>query len=256
MNSKLWTCAAAALLVFAVACSTTKTKTNANPTNSNGAIALPTFGPGETYAPAYNAADFSADVTNPWFPLTPGTTNIYTGTKDGKSARNLFQPTTDTKVINGVICRVVYDILYLDGKLAEKTYDYYSQDKAGNVWYFGEDTATYKNGKVDSTDGTWHTGVGGAQPGVFMQADRTGGARFRQEYYKGQAEDTFKALSLSASITVPYGSFTGSLQTEETTSLEPDVVDNKYYVKGIGEVQEAAVKGDTEKLVLTEIKKA
>ena len=60
-------------------------------------------------------------------------------------------------------------------------------------------------------------------------------------------------LRLSASVHVPAGNFTNALRTEETTRLEPDVVDNKYFVRGIGEVEEVAVKGGTEKLVLVEI---
>jgi hypothetical protein len=179
---------------------------------------------------------------------------VYSGTKDGKKALNIFDPTSRTKVIDGVRTRVVEDRLYLNNGLEERTSDYYAQDRCGNVWYFGEDTATLdEQGHVISTEGSFHAGVGGAQPGVFMQAHPEVGRRFRQEWYQGHAEDTFKVLSLSAPVTVPYGSFNDALKTGETTALEPAVVDNKYFVKGIGEVEELAVKGPLEKLQLVEI---
>jgi hypothetical protein len=215
---------------------------------------LPVFGPGADYHPRIDPADFGPNVTNPLFPLKPGRTLVYTGTKDRKKARDTFTTTTRTKVIDGVTTRVVEDRLYLNKVLEERTSDYYAQDRCGNVWYFGEDTAALdRKGDVIDTEGSFHAGVDGAQPGVFMQAQPEVGRRFRQEWYQGHAEDTFRVLSLSAPVTVPYGTFPHALKAEETTALEPDVVDNKYYVKGIGEVTEVAVQGPLEKLELVAI---
>jgi hypothetical protein len=249
---------AAALVAAGVACSKTTPTSLPNATNATpvATMALPTFGPGTSYHPVYVAADFSANVDNPWFPLKPGTMFIYTGTKDGKQAREVFNPTSRIKVIDEVPCRVVEDKLYLDGKLAEETLDYYTQDRGGNVWYFGEDTKSIdENGKVD-TSGTWLTGVGGALPGVYMEADPQIGHLFRQEWFKGEAEDQFKVVSLTDRITVPYGSFDAALRTEESTTLEPEILDNKYYVRGVGQVLEVQVKGPPpiEKLELKEIR--
>jgi hypothetical protein len=215
---------------------------------------LPRFGPGRDYHPHIDPADFSPNVTNKFFPLTPGKTLVYTGTKDGEKALDLVATTSRTRVIAGVSTRVVQDRLYLDNVLQERTSDYYTQDRCGNVWYFGEDTAELdRHGNVISTEGTWHAGVDGAEPGVFMQAHPQVGRKFRQEWYQGHAEDVFKVVSRSSRITVPYGSFRHALRTEETTALEPDVLDNKYYVKGIGEVAELSVKGPREALKLVEI---
>lgn len=215
---------------------------------------LPAFGPGPSYHPQIKPADFSPSVTNPLFPLKPGRSLVYTGTKDHKKALNIIHTTSRTKAIDGVTTRVVEDRLYLDNVLEERTSDYYAQDRCGDVWYFGEDTATLdRRGRVASTEGSFHAGVHGAQPGVFMPAHRQVGRRFRQEWFEGHAEDTFKVLRLSAPATVPYGTFKNALKTEETTDLEPAVVDNKYYVKGIGEVTELAVEGPLEKLQLVEI---
>ncbi len=214
---------------------------------------LPVFGPGAAYHPQISPASFSPNVDNPLFPLKPGTSLVYTGSKDNKRALDISATTSRTKVIDGVTTRVVEDRLYLNNVLEERTSDYYAQDSCGNVWYFGEDTATLDpHGHVTSTEGSFHSGVDGAEPGVFMQAHPTVGRRF-QEWYMGQAEDTFKVLSLSAPVTVPAGSFKNALRTEETTALEPEVVDNKYFVRGIGEVKEVAVKGPREVLRLVEV---
>jgi hypothetical protein len=215
---------------------------------------LPGFGPGKDYHPKIDPEDFSPKVTNPLFPQVPGRTYVYTGTKDGKAALDVVTPTSKTRVIDGVTTRVVQDRLYLDNLLEERTADYYAQDECGNVWYFGEDTATLdENGQVVDTEGSFHAGTDGAQPGVFMEAKPEIGRWFRQEWFAGHAEDQFRALSVTASVKVPAGSFKNVLQTEEKTALEPGVIDNKYFVRGIGEVEELAVKGGTEKLVLVEI---
>ena len=215
---------------------------------------LPVFGPGAQYHPRIDPKRFSPRVDNPLFPLVVGRTMVYTGVKDGKKALDLVQATARTKVIDGVRTRVVEDRLYLNNVLQERTSDYYAQDRCGNVWYFGEDTAELdRHGKVVSTEGTWHAGVDGAQPGVVMQAHPQLGRRFRQEWYQGHAEDVFRVVSRSSRITVPYGSFRHVLRTEETNALEPDVLDNKYYVEGIGEVAELSVKGPREALRLVEI---
>jgi hypothetical protein len=215
---------------------------------------LPTFGPGSSYHPQIDPARFGPDVDNPWFPLTPGKINVYVGTKDGKRALNVVAPSTRTRVIDGVRTRIVEDRLYLNDVLEEKTADYYAQDECGNVWYFGEDTATVdRHGHVTSREGSFHAGVKGAQPGVFMQASPEIGRQFRQEWSPGQAEDRFTAIDLSTRVKVPAGTFDHALRTKEATDLEPEVLDNKVYAKGIGEVVEEAVKGPTEKLVLIEV---
>jgi hypothetical protein len=215
---------------------------------------LPTFGPGAAYLPQITPRDFSPDVTNPFFPLKPGRTLVYTGTKDGKRALNIVLTSSRTKVVDRVRTRVVEDRLYLDDVLEERTSDYYAQDRCGNVWYFGEDTATLdRRGRVVSTEGSFHAGVGGAQPGVFMQARPQLGRRFRQEWFEGQAEDTFSVAGLSSPVTVPFGTFRHALRTRETTALEPGVLDNKYYVRGIGEVIELSVRGPREVGRLVEV---
>ncbi|HEY3317053.1 MAG TPA: hypothetical protein VGK50_01335 [Coriobacteriia bacterium] len=194
------------------------------------------------------AAAFSKPaVTNPWYPLTPGTTSVYHGIKDGKASVATFVVTRETTMVLGVKATVVSDVLTQDGKQVEVTTDYYAQDDTGNVWYFGESTRKADaSGKLTNTEGSWKAGVNGATPGIIMPADPKVGQTFKQENFRGHAEDNFKIESLTASVTVPYGSFTGAMHTLEWTPVEPGVIDGKYYAKGVGNVAEASVQGPKE----------
>ena len=222
--------------------------------SSERSCPLPRFGPGPDYHPHVNPAQFSARVTNPWYPLRVGTTWLYAGRDQDQPTIDVVKSTRHTRMIDGVRTRVVADRVFAAGHLAERTSDYFAQDVCGNVWYFGEDTAELgRHGHVLNTDGTWHAGVDGAQPGVFMQAHPQLDRRFRQEWLRGVAEDTFVARSRSASVTVPFGSYSHALRTAEFSRLEPNVIDNKYYVRGIGEVMETAVKGPRETLRLVDV---
>ena len=215
---------------------------------------LPRFGPGAGYHPVIDPARFGPRITNRWLPMRPGTTFVYRGVKDGKPVVDIVVITRRIRMVDGVRTRIVADRLFEAGVLSERTSDYYAQDACGNVWYFGEDTAELDSaGHVTDRSGSFHAGVDGAQPGVFMQAHPQIGRRFRQEWYRGEAEDTFVVRSLTATITVPYGSFHHAMRTEESTRLEPGVLDNKYYVQGIGVVREVAVQGPTERLALVDV---
>ena len=215
---------------------------------------LPTFGPGDQYNPSYDAATFTANVDNNWFPLPVGRTWIYTGAKDGQPALDVVTVSARTRVIDGVTTRIVEDRLFLDNALEEKTADYYAQDKCGNVWYFGEDTGELdKDGQVTNTSGSFHAGENGAEAGVFLEANPRLDERFRQEWYKGEAEDTYRAIDLATTASVPYGKYGTALRTEETTRLEPAVVDNKLYAPGVGEIVEVSVKGAREELRLIDV---
>src|SRR5437660_6642422 len=128
---------------------------------------------------------FTAHVDNQWFPLLPGTRYLYTGVKDGKPSRDVVTVTHQTKTIAGAPCVVVQDRLYLRGRLAERTTDWYSQDARGNVWYFGENTVELdRRGRVTSRQGTWTAGVDGARPGIYITARPRTGRPYLQEYYE------------------------------------------------------------------------
>jgi hypothetical protein len=203
------------------------------------------------------ASGFSAHVDNPWFPLAPGTTYVYRGVKDGKPARDVLTVTHRTAKIAGATCVVVHDRLYLKGRLSERTTDWYTQDRRGNVWYFGEDTAVLDaSGRVTSTEGSWRAGVDKARPGIYMPARPRPGQSGVEEDLKGHAEDHFEVLSLRAAVAVPYTSSARALLTKEWTPLEPGVLDHKFYLRGVGTVLEQSVKGGTERLELVSVKRA
>lgn len=195
---------------------------------------------------------FSPRVTNPWFPLRPGTVLVYEGTKDGKPTRDVVTVTRRTIVIEGARCAVVADRLYERGQLEERTSDYYTQDHAGSVWYFGEDTAELNAaGKVVTTEGTWRAGRDGALPGIYMPAHPRVGQTGRQEYYRGHAEDHFRVVGLHAKVRVPFIASSAALETREWTPLEPGTLDQKLYVRGVGMVKEASLRGPVEVGALT-----
>jgi len=201
-------------------------------------------------------AGYAPRVDNPWFPLSPGTTLVYRGVKDGKAARDVVKVLHTTRTIQGVRCTSVSDRLYLAGRLEERTTDWYAQDRRGNVWYFGEATAELdRSGHVTSTEGSWLAGRNGARAGIYMPARPHVGQTGRQEYYKGHAEDHFAVVSVRARVSVPYVSSTRAVLTKEWTPLEPGTLDHKYYVRGIGTVKEVTVKGPLERDVLVSVHK-
>ena len=182
-----------------------------------------------------NPADFVSVVNNPFFTLTPGTTFVYEGEDDeGETERILVEVTHQQKVVMGVTCKVVRDRVYVDNELVEDTFDWFAQDKQGNVWYFGEDVKNYEDGELVDTDGSWEAGIDGAEPGYIMRADPQVGDTYQQEYYEGEAEDMAEVLSLSASVDIDYGSFDNCLQTKEWTPLEPGIVEHKFYCREVG----------------------
>lgn len=200
------------------------------------------------------AKDFASRIDNPWFPLHPRTVFAYRGMKDGKKGRDVLTVTGRHRRILGIQATVIDDRLYLNHRLAERTTDWYAQDKTGNVWYLGEKTATLDpRGRVLSTDGTWLAGVHGARAGIFMPAHPTPGRAGRQEFYPGHAEDQFLVLRLDARVTSPAVSSDRALLTQETTRLEPGAVDHKLYVRGIGTVLEQTVKGGSERWALVSV---
>ena len=147
------------------------------------------------------------------------------------------------KIANGVTARVVRDTVTRDGELIEDTLDWYAQDKGGNIWYLGENTAEFQNGKLVTKAGSFEAGVDGAQPGIVMPADPQDGMQYRQEYYRGEAEDNGEILSTNEKVRSPFGQFDNALLTKDTITIEPNVLQYKLYAKGIGPVVALGVSG-------------
>ena len=199
------------------------------------------------YEPALNPADFSTKITNPYFPLPVGRQLIYKGTKDGKTQRDVVTVTDRTKLTaEGIRARIVTDVAKHNGTLLEKTQDWYAQDKAGNVWYVGEKTADYTSGTLD-TSGSWEAGVNDGEPGIVMKAHPHIPQAYRQEYLRGEAEDTAWVVRTHGSITVPFATFKHvTLVTLEAARIEPGAYDKKIYAPGYGIVYENAITGEPE----------
>jgi len=196
-------------------------------------------------------ADFVAEIDNPYWPMKSGSRWVYTETdEDGEEMQVEVTVTGDKKEILGISATVVHDVVTQDGEVIEDTFDWYAQDVDDNVWYMGEDTKEY-DGEEVSTEGSWEAGVDGAQAGVVMPGKPEVGMTYRQEYYEDEAEDRGKILSLDEHVEVPYGTFEGCIQTEDTTPLEPDVLENKYYCEGVGPVLAIDLEGGGREELIT-----
>ena len=206
-------------------------------------------------APAVRMAQFDQPQQNPYFPLRPGTVSRYRGSEDGERFRETVTVTARTKTILGVRTTVVRDILRrADGSLAEKTFDWYAADNDGNVWYFGEDTATYVDGHLESREGSWQAGVHGAVPGTIMPADPRPTDAYRQEFLRGHAEDQAWIVQRHTHVTVPLGTFDDVVRSFEWTRLEPRVMSIKLYAPGLGIVKEQDMAGGNERFVLVSVR--
>ena len=195
--------------------------------------------------------DFVATVDNQWFPLRPGSRWHYRGRDDGGPFTDNMHVTHRTKTILGVGATVVHDVVLRGGQPREVTNDFYAQDRHGNVWYFGENTKELdRHGHVTSREGSFRAGRDGARPGILFPGDPRVAQTARQEFLKGHAEDHFKILAVDTRVSTPYVSSRHAVKTKEWSPLEPNVVDPKYYVSGVGDVKEVAVKGPTERLHL------
>jgi hypothetical protein len=204
-----------------------------------------------------NPADFTADITHPYWPMEPGTRWTYRDVDEKGEVQDVVVVATPKtkKLANGITARVVRDTVRSEGEVVEDTFDWYAQDSAGNVWYMGEDTAEFESGKIVSRAGSFEAGADGALPGIILPAQPQVGQKYRQEYLKGEAEDNGEVLGLNQLVEVPTGRYSGALLTKDTTSLEPDVVEYKLYAPDIGPVLTVDISGGAAREALVKIDK-
>jgi hypothetical protein len=187
------------------------------------------------YRPVIDPMKFTSNVTNQFFPLPVGTTYVFESTVE----HDEVTVTSDTRTIIGVPCRVVHDVVTdkQSGHVIEDTLDFYAQDDVGNVWYMGEESKQLDNGALIGIEGSWQAGRDDAQPGIIMEATPAINDEYRQEFAPPDAEDLAKVVSLTASETVPFNSYTNSLvETDEFSPLEPGVIEHKFYAAGVGNI--------------------
>lgn len=231
-----WLSCAMVLSVSLAGCSADEAAPSAQPPSSaeSGTGGLPQDAEPVTLDPA----ELSVDITNRYWPMQVGDRWVYEETDEmGHTQRVEVQVLDQTRTVAaGIEARVVHDVVTEDGQTVEDTYDWYAQDAAGNIWYLGEDTTEYEDDQAVSTAGSWEAGVDDAQPGILLPADPQPGITYRQEYLAGEAEDTAVVLSTTEPAQTPTGTYTDVLLTRDTTPLEPDLAELKFYAPDIGPV--------------------
>jgi hypothetical protein len=231
----LWLTAVLAMGVASCGDGTTATGKEAPPSGATGS-GLPQGSEPVKLDPA----EFTTRIDNPYWPMSPGSKWVYTETDTtGTREKAVVEVTHKTKrIANGVVARVVRDTVSENGTPVEVTDDWYAQDSDGNVWYLGEATAEYKNGKPTTTAGSFEAGVDGAQAGIAMPANPEPGMAYRQEYYKGVAEDKGAVITVGQEqVEVPFGHFDADvLMTRDLVPTEPKVQELKFYAPGVGPV--------------------
>jgi len=199
---------------------------------------------------------FTTTIDNPYWPMKPGTRWVYTET-DSEGAKLRIDVTVSDRtkrMADGIEARVVHDLATDEkGRPVEDTYDWYAQDADGNIWYLGEDTKEFENGKVVSTAGSWEAGVDGAEPGIAIPAHPEPGLAYRQEYYAGKAEDNGAILATGQQAETASGHYADALLSADSSAIEPNVLEYKLYAPDVGLVLTLDVSGDAgrEELVST-----
>ena len=203
------------------------------------------------YNPQINPADFSSDITNPYFSLPAGRKLTYEAKVDGGLEKVVIEISGETKVIAGVTTLVYLDTVTVDGQIVELTRDYLAQHKNGDVWYFGEDVNNYENGKLVDHAGTFIHGVNGAKAGIWIKADNKAGDSYRQEYYKGEAEDMRDVVAVNQTVKTAKATYTGCIKFYDWTRLDKKSKEHKYHCPDIAALvlSEHLVKGEKTELV-------
>jgi hypothetical protein len=224
------------------------------PANPPTAPKLPVGGDPVSLDPA----NFSANITNRYWPMKPGTRWTYRNVEEGNPPEEIVVVVTTAtkKLANGITARVVRDTARTEGQITEDTMDYYAQDAAGNIWYMGEQTAEFENGKIASREGSWEAGKDGAMPGIMLPAHPADGQKYRQEYKKGEAEDNGEVLAMGDLVQVKAGRYKSALVTMDTSSVEKTAVEYKFYAPGVGPLLALDVSGGASREELVKIDKA
>jgi hypothetical protein len=196
--------------------------------------------------PDFSTAQFdrAQSIDNRYFPMTDTRTYVYSGRDEDGPFDERFEHTNTGPgpVIAGVQTFIQQDLEFEDGLLVEKTFDYFAQDTLGNVWYLGEDVTTFEydddGNLIDTnTEGAWRAGVNGADPGFIMPAEAEliiGFNYFQEHAPNDEALDQGTIFAFIDELILDIGTFQNVLQVFETTELEPDAREFKYYAPGVG----------------------
>ena len=222
------------LAILTGACGSSGGKRASSTTQAGSGTTTTTTSVSVNYHPNIDPANFTNQITNPYFPLKPGAQYVLDGVRDGRPQHTDVTVTRETKMIMGIPMVVVRDVVTNNGALEEKTTDWYAEARNGDVWYFGEATAEYTNGQVSSTQGSWEAGVDNAQPGIIMKGKPTIGVSYRQEYRPGVAEDVAKVGATGLTYRAGGTTYHNVVRTDDRNPLNPDKLDQKYFAPGFG----------------------
>lgn len=188
---------------------------------------------------------------NQWFPLAQGNEWTYEGTfeEDGEMITETIQVSVlnETKLIDGITCLVIRDVVTVDGELLEDTDDWFAQDVDGNVWYCGEEVKDFETFEGDepplpeliSDDGSFKAGRDNDKGGVLLPQTPEIGAIIRQELSIGNAEDVIEILAVDGDESAIAASCNAAcLVTRDFSPLDPESEENKYYAPGVGLILE------------------
>jgi hypothetical protein len=186
-------------------------------------------------------SDWSATGRNDWFVLEPGYVLSYENER--KTATLVISVLDETKLVDNVETRVVEERETAYGKLKEVSRNYFAISKRTNdVYYFGEEVDEYEQGVLASNGGSWRAGVDMALYGLMLPAHPLLGAKWYQEQAPEVALDRSEVKALDKTVSTPAGKFGNCLETEETTPLEPDAKEKKYYAPGVGLVVDGSLR--------------
>lgn len=203
-----------------------------------------------------NPQEFSTNITNEYFPLPFNSQKIFEAVDGDETEKVVVTVLDKTKTLkNGVEVVQVRDTVYLNGKLHEDTIDYFAQDDKGNVWYFGEQSGYYEDGKFKEDAGSFEAGVDKAEAGIAMPAKPKDHQKFRLEYKKGVAEDNVEVIDTNDFVEVENGFYTDVVVTRDTGANEPKVNEHKFYAKGTGVILSVDISDGEAREQLVDVRK-
>jgi hypothetical protein len=206
-----------------------------------GSILAQTSSKNRQYTSDFRQEDctFSSIGRNPYFILEPGYQTVFAGSEKGVAVVNTITVTGETRLVDGVVTRLVQERETHDGQLAEISYNYFAVCAPTNsIFYFGEDVDLYAGGVIVGHEGTWLAGQNGARAGIAIPGTVLLGSRYYQEVAPGAALDQAEIVAMDQVVTTPAGTFEKCVRTDETTPIGATSMESKFYAPGVGLVQD------------------
>ena len=202
--------------------------------------------------PSPDPADFGDGVDNPWFPLAPGT--VWTYRRDAATADVglVAGVLPEHREIAGVATTGVRWQVARHGRRVTVLVRWYAEDRAGNVWWFGQDV---RRGPLvdDLARRSWAAGQDGAEAGLVVSADPRVGDGYVNAAAPGLVERRSTVVSLTATLSTPNDTYRDTVLTRDLSSLEPTQTTDSYYARGIGLVAQQKTGVRTSDLTLLRV---